>query len=87
MVFTFGKLKINAHDSIVNVEYDDCENLPYNDEDTIGDGIDEKWYDLVWYDSTLDFIDCEANAFIENSILTLNFPLYKSSIRFFKEKF
>ena len=49
--------------------------------------IFKNHYDLVWYDSTLDLIDCEANAFIENSILTLNFPLYKSSIRFFKEKF
>ena len=49
--------------------------------------IFKNHYDLVWYDSTFDVIDCEANAFIENSILTLNFPLYKSSIRFFKEKF
>ena len=48
--------------------------------------IFKNHYDLIWYDSTFDVIDSEANAFIENSILTLNFPLYKSSIRLFKEK-
>ncbi len=48
--------------------------------------IFKNHYDLVWYDSTFDIIDSEANAVIENSILTLNFPLYKSSIRFYKER-
>lgn len=48
--------------------------------------IFKNHYDLIWYDSTFDVIDSEANAFIENSILTLNFPLYKSSIRLFKEE-
>lgn len=42
-------------------------------------------YDLVWYDSMFNPITLDCNASIEqNAILTLNFPLLKSSIRFSK---
>lgn len=42
-------------------------------------------YDLEWYDSMLELIDYDAHASIDNSILTLEFPLYKTKIRFFKQ--
>lgn len=48
--------------------------------------IFENHYDLIWYDSIFDVINTEAFATIDGSILTLNFPLYKSSIRFYKER-
>ncbi len=48
--------------------------------------IFKNHYDLIWYDSMFDLIGEDAHASIENSILTLNFPLYKSSIRLYKEK-
>lgn len=47
--------------------------------------IFENHYDLVWYDSMFDVIYTDAHASIENSILTLEFPLYKTKIRFYKE--
>jgi hypothetical protein len=42
-------------------------------------------YDLIWYDSMFDIIDTDAYATIVDSILTLEFPLYKTQIRFYKE--
>lgn len=42
-------------------------------------------YDLFWIDATMEPIDDEAYATVENGvILTLNFPTYKSQVRFAK---
>lgn len=42
-------------------------------------------YDLKWIDATMEPIDEDAYATIENGvILTLNFPIYKSQVRFAK---
>ena len=42
-------------------------------------------YDLRWIDATIEPIDKDAYATIENGvILTLNFPVYKSQVRFAK---
>ena len=42
-------------------------------------------YDLFWIDATMEPIDDEAYATIENGvILTLNFPTYKSQVRLSK---
>lgn len=42
-------------------------------------------YDLSWTDATMEPIDNDAYATIENGvILTLNFPTYKSQVRFAK---
>lgn len=42
-------------------------------------------YDLKWIDATLEPIENDAYATIENGvILSLNFPLYKSQVRFAK---
>lgn len=43
-------------------------------------------YDLVWYDADMKIMDKDIHAFIvENSILTLEFPIYKTTLRFSKE--
>ena len=47
--------------------------------------IFDNHYDLIWYDSMFDVIDSDIYAEIENSILTLYFPIYKTQIRFYKE--
>ena len=47
--------------------------------------IFQNHYDLIWYDSMFDIIDADAYATIVDSILTLEFPLYKTQIRFYKE--
>ena len=47
--------------------------------------IFQNHYDLIWYDSMFDIIDTDAYATIVDSILTLEFPLYKTQIRFYKE--
>ena len=42
-------------------------------------------YDLYWIDATMEPISEDAYATIENGvILTLNFPIYKSQVRFAK---
>lgn len=42
-------------------------------------------YDLSWIDATMEPIDQDAYATVENGvILTLNFPVYKSQVRFAK---
>jgi len=42
-------------------------------------------YDMTWIDATMEAIDEDAYATIENGvILTLNFPVYKSQVRFAK---
>ena len=42
-------------------------------------------YDLMWIDATMEPIDKDAYATIENGvILTLSFPVYKSQVRFAK---
>ena len=42
-------------------------------------------YDLTWIDATMEPIDKDAYASIENGvILTLSFPVYKSQVRFAK---
>ena len=42
-------------------------------------------YDLTWIDATMEPISEDAYATIENGvILTFNFPLYKSQVRFAK---
>lgn len=42
-------------------------------------------YDLTWVDATMEPIDKDAYAVIENGvILTINFPVYKSQVRFAK---
>ncbi len=48
--------------------------------------IFKEHYDLIWYDAMLDNVDTESHAdIIDNAILNLKFPLYDSSVRFFKE--
>lgn len=47
--------------------------------------IFKNHFDLVWYDAMCDAIDYEIYAEIShNAILTLSFPLYKTSVRFSK---
>lgn len=47
--------------------------------------IFEGQYDLTWIDSTFDTMTDDMNATVtERSLLTLNFPLLKSSLRFSK---
>ena len=42
-------------------------------------------YDLTWIDATMEPIEKDAQASIENGvILTLSFPVYKSQVRFAK---
>ena len=42
-------------------------------------------YDLVWTDATMEALGEDAYATVENGvILTLNFPVYKSQVRFAK---
>jgi hypothetical protein len=42
-------------------------------------------YDLRWIDATMEPIGEDAYATIENGvILTINFPIYKSQVRFAK---
>lgn len=42
-------------------------------------------YDLTWIDATMEPIDEDAYATIENGIiLTLNFPIFKSQMRLAK---
>ena len=42
-------------------------------------------WDLLWYDSDMRLISRDINASMEqNSILSLNFPLMKSTIRFYR---
>lgn len=48
--------------------------------------IFKNHYDLVWYDSMFELIKFDAYATIENSIMTLEFPMYKAQIRFYKNK-
>lgn len=46
----------------------------------------ENHYDLIWYDSKMDVIDTDCYADISDEmIITLSFPLMKSSIRLYKE--
>lgn len=45
----------------------------------------ENHYDVEWYDSTFELIKKDIYANIDNSILTIHFPIYKSSVRFYKE--
>lgn len=45
----------------------------------------ENHYDVEWYDSSLELIKNDIYANIDNSILTIYFPIYKSSVRFYKE--
>ena len=47
--------------------------------------IFQNHYDLIWYDSMFEVIDMDAYVIIDNSILTIEFPIYKTQIRFFKE--
>ena len=43
-------------------------------------------YDLMWIDATMEPIDKDAYATVENGIiLTLQFPIYKSQLRLYKE--
>lgn len=48
--------------------------------------IFQNHYDLEWYDSMFELIDNDAHASIVNSILILEFPLYKTKIRFFRQR-
>ena len=42
-------------------------------------------YDLWWIDATMEPIEKDAYATIENGIImTLNFPVFKSQVRFAK---
>jgi hypothetical protein len=42
-------------------------------------------YDASWIDATMEPLDKDVQATIENGvILTLNFPVYKSQVRFAK---
>ncbi len=45
----------------------------------------EGHYDLVWYDGKMQRMDSDISASMEQGvILTLNFPLYRSKLRFSK---
>lgn len=45
----------------------------------------QQHYDLTWFDSTFQLIDKDIHASItDNAILTLNFPLLKTELRFSK---
>lgn len=45
----------------------------------------EGHYDLVWYDGKMQRMDSDISASVEQGvILTLNFPLYRSKLRFSK---
>ncbi len=44
-------------------------------------------FDLVWYDATMNVIQSEASATMEqDAILRLDFPLLKSSMRFYRSR-
>lgn len=45
----------------------------------------ENHYDVEWYDSSFELIKKDIYANINNSILAIDFPIYKSSLRFYKE--
>lgn len=47
--------------------------------------IFQNHYDVEWYDSMFDIIDEDSHATIKDSILTIEFPIYKTQIRFYKE--
>lgn len=43
-------------------------------------------YDLIWYDSAMECIEYDATASVEQeTILSLNFPLLKSTLRFVRQ--
>ena len=46
--------------------------------------IFQNHYDVEWYDSMFELIDEEAHASVQDSILTIEFPLFKTQIRFYK---
>ncbi|MDE6049775.1 MAG: hypothetical protein K2G09_08820, partial [Paramuribaculum sp.] len=44
-------------------------------------------YDLIWYDSQMEPIEYDATASVDqNVILTLSFPLLKSTLRFVRQQ-
>lgn len=47
--------------------------------------IFQNHYDVEWYDSMFDIINEDSHATIKDSILTIEFPIYKTQIRFYKE--
>lgn len=49
--------------------------------------IFKEHYDLIWYDSMFEVIETEAYVhFHDNAIMSLQFPLYETTIRFSKVK-
>ena len=48
--------------------------------------IFKNHYDVEWYDATFNILKDEVSASLENSILKIDFPLYKTSVRFYKEQ-
>ncbi|MCI9607757.1 MAG: hypothetical protein HFJ94_06250 [Muribaculaceae bacterium] len=52
---------------------------------TLTPTIFSNHYDLTWFDSQMEPIERDANASVEqSSILTLSFPLMKSTLRFYR---
>lgn len=48
--------------------------------------IFKNHYDVVWYDAMNENMNTESHAdILDNAILAIKFPLYNTSIRFFKE--
>ncbi len=43
--------EVLAHSTMLDVVYDECEPSYYVDNNNIGDGIDEKWYELIGADN------------------------------------
>lgn len=46
LVFMNENLCLYAHEKMLNVEYDDCVSKEYQNSTNIGDGYNEKWYNL-----------------------------------------
>ena len=46
IVFMSTSINVNAHDNMLDVEYDNCLPKNYVNGSDIGDGYSEKWYEL-----------------------------------------
>jgi hypothetical protein len=66
LIIVLLNVSVNAHVDILDVTYDNCINDP-------GDGVDEKWYDLIWFDS------------VSNTSISHHIPSYIETIKYFIE--
>ena len=56
-------ISVKAHVDILDVTYDNCIT-------DLGDGVDEKWYDLIWFDS---FSHTSISHHIPSNIETIKY--------------